>query len=378
MPPVTLDADEALRPHLRALLEAAGRPALFDAHTHIGRSDPDGMRSEPEALVAELEDAGARALVFPMHEPDGYAGPNDRVIAVARDSGGRLEALCRVDPKEADAVREAERCIDAGARGIKLHPRAERFTLHEPRVRELVTLAHERRAPILIHAGRGIPALGEDTVRLSGEFPGARLILAHCAISDLAWLWRVLPEHPNVFIDLSWWHPSDILAVFELVPPGQVLWASDAPYGGVIASAVQTLRCALHAGLSSEQVAAVMGGQLERVISGEEPLALGAAPGARPGVHPLLERVVAHGTCAAALLFRGGDASESVALARLACDVPLDHPDAGLFAAVRALLDAYEATLAPPRPGGIYPDAGRLLVAAIILAATPAAPLPAS
>ena len=37
----------------------------------------------------------------------------------------------------------------------------------EPAVAELVALAHERRVPVLIHAGRGIPALGQNTVRLA-------------------------------------------------------------------------------------------------------------------------------------------------------------------------------------------------------------------
>ena len=74
--------------------------------------------------------------------------------------------------------------------------------------------------PVLIHAGRGIPALGRDTVAPAGEFPDARLILAHAAISDLAWLWRVMPEHPNLFIDTAWWNPADLIALFTLAPPG--------------------------------------------------------------------------------------------------------------------------------------------------------------
>ena len=41
-------------------------------------------------------------------------------------------------------------------------------------VRLLIALAHERTLPVLIHAGRGIPALGLHAVQLSGEFPDAR------------------------------------------------------------------------------------------------------------------------------------------------------------------------------------------------------------
>ena len=101
-----------------------------------------------------------------------------------------------------------------------------------------MALAHERRGVVLMHAGRGIPALGANTITYSEAFPDARLILAHCAISDLAWLVRELPSHPNVYIDTSWWHPADILALFCLAPPGQVLWASDSPYGLPLHSAL--------------------------------------------------------------------------------------------------------------------------------------------
>ena len=58
-------------------------------------------------------------------------------------------------------------------------------------------------------------------MRLSGEFPEARIILAHCAISDLSWLWRELPDHPNLYIDTAWWAPADVLATFALCPPEQ-------------------------------------------------------------------------------------------------------------------------------------------------------------
>ena len=215
------DASVLLRPWFDRLAEEVPGLALFDAHTHVGANDPDGFRQTIDELLAVLAPVDSRALVFPMHEPDGYRDANDLVLDRVASSNGTLRALCRVQPKDAGAVAEARRCLDAGACGIKLHPRAEQFTLSEPSVRDLVAAAHERRGTILIHAGRGIPALGQDTVHLAEEFPDARLILAHCAISDLAWLWRELPRLPNVFIDTAWWNPSDLIAMFSLCPPGQ-------------------------------------------------------------------------------------------------------------------------------------------------------------
>ena len=82
-----------------------------------------------------------------MHEPDGYREANDMVLDRVASSNGTLRALCRVQPKDSGAVAEARRCLDAGASGIKLHPRAEQFTLSEPSVRDLVAAAHERTGP---------------------------------------------------------------------------------------------------------------------------------------------------------------------------------------------------------------------------------------
>jgi hypothetical protein len=122
---MAVDSDAILRPWFEALLDAAGRPALFDAHTHFGQNDPDAFRQTPAELLAGLQSAGARGLVFAMHEPDGYAAANDAVLEAVAASDGRLTALCRVQPCTADALGEARRCMDLGAAGIKLHPRAE-------------------------------------------------------------------------------------------------------------------------------------------------------------------------------------------------------------------------------------------------------------
>ena len=45
---------EALMPWVEIVLEQVPGLELFDAHTHLGQNDPDGMRQTPEELLAML------------------------------------------------------------------------------------------------------------------------------------------------------------------------------------------------------------------------------------------------------------------------------------------------------------------------------------
>ncbi len=369
-----MDIISSLRPWIEVVLEQIPGIELFDAHTHIGSNDPDGMRQSAQELLETLELAHARgAFVFPMHEPDGYPPANDAVLEATRESEGLLIPFCRVNPHDG-AVAEAERCLQAGARGIKLHPRAEEFTLDHPEVASIVALADERGLPVLIHAGRGIPALGLHAVELAERFPGARLILAHAAICDLSWIWRAAPDHPNLLFDSAWWLPSDLITLFSLIPPGQILFASDAPYGNTPMSAAFQFRCALRAGLSVEQIRSIASEQALRIGAGEALVQLGPAPGERERApHLLLDRVADSLLLATIGTFRGGDPTEMLALARLACDVPEEIDDAPVFAAIVALLDAYDAARAA---SGEDRRGIAFLVIAATVARTPEVPVP--
>ena len=367
---------DELRPWTDVVLEQVPGLELFDAHTHLGQNDPDGMKQTGDELVAALELAHARGcFVFPFHEPDGYRAANDDVLAAARDADGLLVPFCRVNPHD-NPVPEAERSLAAGARGIKLHPRAEQFTLDHPKVHSIVALAHERSLPVLIHAGRGIPALGLHAVQLAEEFPDARLILAHAGTSDLSWIWRAAGDLPNLLFDTAWWIPADLEALFTLVPPGQIVFASDAPYGNTMISAAFQLRWGLQLGLSADQIRSIASEQSLRIAAGEPLRPAGPAIGERERApHLLLDRVAFFLLFSALGTMRGVDPTEMLALARLGCDVPEEIDDAPVFAAIRGLLDAYEEYAAE------NPDERRritFLILAATVAKTPDVPIPAA
>jgi hypothetical protein len=368
-------ADPLLAPYVEQVRSAIPGGRLLDAHTHIGQNDPDGFKLHPDDLVAGLQRAHARGVVFPMHEPDGYPPANDRVLELARESDGQLFAFCRLNPA-ADPLGEATRCLDAGARGIKLHPRAEIFELADPRLEGVFALADERRLPVLVHAGRGIPALGRHAVQLCDRHPGVRIILAHAGICDLSWIWAAAGELPNLFFDTAWWSPADELALFALVPPGQIVWASDAPYGTPMIGACIGLRCAQQVGIEGDALAAVAGGTMAALLEGEDPPDLGPPPGqGRIDADILLGRLETFLITAVARMIVGQSGDEAIALARLACDVRPGTRAAPACAAVTRLLDQHAELRAE------HPDADprvglALVIVAAVVARTPDVPLP--
>jgi uncharacterized protein len=355
-----------------------GQDDWFDAHTHIGQNDPDGRKATPEEIIGGLDAAGhRRALLFAMHEPDGYPAANDAVLAAAAASEGRLVGLARIAPNADGAVAEARRCLEAGAVGFKLHPRSDAFGLPHPVVEQVVALADEARAPVLFHAGRGIPHLGEAVVDLARRYPGARLILAHAGISDLGWIADEATALDNLFFDTAWWNVTDQLQLYATIPPGRILYASDMPYAPGLLAAYVFLRVARAVGHGPEALRSIAGAQLGRIVAGQEPADVGPAPGHEAVGRRVIEaeRVVSY--CAAGLqvAFRGMDPSEPIALARLACRTCRDGDVSELLSYVDALLAIGQQSAAahPDVPFAIMP--GTLL--AMVIAGTPEAGLPA-
>ena len=245
---------------------------IFDAHLHLGR-DIDGMVGDYDQLEALMAQYGVgHAFMFCLDEPDrhpAFRAANNRTLDYAGRSGRRLIPFVRLDLNESP-LEEAARCLDLGARGIKLHPRAQRFDASDERLAPVFALAAARRVPILIHGGRGLPPIATGLAALVERYPEATLIIAHAGIADMAHLARAMAGRRNVLFDTSTWSPVDLLDFYRQVPPEQVLYASDYPYGQYTTSLFLALRTAQLAGYKEEQVRDMLAGNALRIANGEE------------------------------------------------------------------------------------------------------------
>jgi len=332
---------------------------VLDVHTHLG-VDEDGHALDLAKLLHLMDGAGvARACVFPLNDPDrnpAYRIPNDRVLGWAAEAEGRLLPFCRLDPGEMP-VAEAERCLARGARGIKLHPRAQTFGFDDRQADGIFRLAEEAAVPILVHAGRGMAALADGLCDVALRHPGAPMILAHAGIADQAVFASRLADHPAAFFDTSVFGPLDLLELYSRVPPERIIFGSDPPYGKPLLGLYVTVRAATAAGLAPDGIRALLGGTAAALLDG-----LPAPAPTRPLRPRTLElsgplaRIHLYGSMAFAELQRGerGDARETIGLALSVCRDPDPGPAAPALERLHAALEAVADAL--DRPGAPVPS----------------------
>jgi len=219
---------------------------LFDVHTHLGH-DIDGMNGYYEELTEGLYRYGfSHAFTFCMDEHDrvpAFTVPNDRTLAHADRAGGTLVPFVRLDLTERP-VEEARRCLDLGAKGIKLHPRAQAFALDDER----------------------LPPIAEHLELLVRRYEGVRLIIAHAGIADMAGLAGRLGGLPGVYFDTSVWSAVDLFDLYRQVAPEQVVYASDYPYGRQPNSLLMAIRSAKAAGFDESQLRGMLGENARRIV----------------------------------------------------------------------------------------------------------------
>jgi predicted TIM-barrel fold metal-dependent hydrolase len=244
------------RPQVRVPAHAVERPGFpaIDAHNHLGRWLSEGERwmcDDVPALLALMDEAGVEAMVNLDGRWDDELEANlDRYD---RGHPGRFATFCHVDwaslaagGSPDDLARSVARSADAGARGLKVwkdlglgfeDDQGRLLMPDDPRLDPVWEAAAEHGLPVLIHAADPIAffepidrfneryeeliahpdwsfhdgrfprfwRLMEALEAIVSRHPSTIFIGAHvgCCAEDLAWVGRMLTDHPNFHVDVS-------------------------------------------------------------------------------------------------------------------------------------------------------------------------------
>lgn len=181
-----------------------------------------------EALLNHVASSGLDAAVLlaqdwphdergePLKDKAGFFVPNDYLLKVCAESGGRFIPAVSIHPYRADACRELERCVAAGAKVLKLLPNCHNADCNAPRTRDFWKLMAETKTVFLSHTGGEytVPVLAralEDPAVLRQPLElGVTCIAAHGAGSSAPWgkdyttkLVGMFREYPHLYCDNS-------------------------------------------------------------------------------------------------------------------------------------------------------------------------------
>lgn len=164
---------------------------------------------------------------------------------MAKEHPSRLYAFIGIDPiMDKDTMEEEVReCYREGARGIKLHPVVQRFSLDDQRLWPAFETAQELGMTMLIHTGSFEGQSGERArpglfVEAAQKFPHLIVIMAHCGGKEyFREAVGMAGEYRNLFFDCCGIVPGqpdrddlsndDLAGLFKAIGTDRIMFGSD-------------------------------------------------------------------------------------------------------------------------------------------------------
>ncbi len=241
-------------------LAALGVPGIVDAHVHflpdrlqdavwrwfdrLTPPWPVTYRGPAEDRLTALAACGVRhhtALAY-AHRPGMLSFLNDHTLGLAAAAPAVIPTFT-IYP-EPGVAAEAERCLEAGGRAVKVHLQVGGFDATDPLLAGAWGLLQDAGTPIILHAGAVADGSGNEewcgadkVRRLLSQFPRLRLVIAHLGAPDHEAFVTLAEQHDGIWLDTAmvftdppYLGPSPLHLVQRVADLGdQIVFGSDFP-----------------------------------------------------------------------------------------------------------------------------------------------------
>ena len=183
----------------------------------LGWDPPGSPEDLADRWVKELDRAGVARAALMASVP----GDEESVARAVARHPSRIVGFFMLDPTAPDAPARTEHAFDRlGLRAVCLFPAMQRYSLHDPRVKEIVQIAaaHAGTA-VFVHCGAlsvgvrkklGLPSRFDvrhgnplDLHALAADHPGVPFIIPHFGAGLFREALLVADLAPNVYLDTS-------------------------------------------------------------------------------------------------------------------------------------------------------------------------------
>jgi hypothetical protein len=252
---------------------------IIDAHTHItpdGRWDDTHYDASLNRLLNEIEEAKLDKVVLLPLEPYIHT---EFIYAVCKEYPELFIGFASVEPFITKAIEKLEKAIvKYELKGLKLHPRMQRFRPNDERLFKLYKKAEELGIPIMFDCILNRPTLLKDQLPLlydevAAIIPNTPIILAHMGGFRFMDALAVANKNKNVYIDtsltLEYFYKSpfqDQLGfMFERIGYDRVIYGSDFPERTLIGSLNIVKSFFSNYRINDSDLKKVFGGNIERL-----------------------------------------------------------------------------------------------------------------
>ena len=232
-------------------------------------ADFNGQAYGVSGVLATMDKAGIDAsVVFQGGVPQDPREGNAHVLAAVKGEG-RILPGCLVNPTMGPlATDDLKRCVDLGARTVKLMAAVHRYRLDSACVDPIMELAKSLNIPATIHSGSPLSGCSPEYIgTLAQRHPDVTIIMDHMGYRE--WIRLAVQaavENDSIYLGTTLIAAAEPISIKNIVTSGslgaeRIVFGSNAP-AGVATHGVNGIR---DVGFSAEDEALILGGNFKRI-----------------------------------------------------------------------------------------------------------------
>lgn len=176
---------------------------IIDAHTCFHPYEMKGIRLTEDEFIKYLDkfEIEKAMVCCPFYLLSDFIFGNEKILNFMRRYPDRIIGFATINPLfEKEAIKEIERCINKGMKGVKLHCDLSQVPYNSVLTFPVVEKCIELKIPIFLHTE-------EDSIKeavfIAEKYPEATFVFAH--IGNTAWRETLsfVKEKKNVILCLS-------------------------------------------------------------------------------------------------------------------------------------------------------------------------------
>jgi len=254
---------------------------IIDAHTHI-HPNPKGFgekyNASVENLINSLENSNVdKTIVLPI-----YPQISNKFVANScKKYPEKLIGFASVNPLEGVKAAEVlEKDIKKyNLKGLKLHPRLQKFDLKDPQIIPVFQKCADLKIPVVIDAFPGINITNNESIpfligNIAQIVPNVNIIIAHAGGYKILDTLFVAKSHKNIYLDISYTLfyfqgssiENDLKFVIKKIGANRCIYGSDHPELELNNTYDLSVKLLKKYGLSKEEMEYIFGETINSLI----------------------------------------------------------------------------------------------------------------